>query len=103
MNFYAQIWVVGFCVLYYQTIIFTGVYQRWTTYALKPKSVLGMHFRANSKKTPSLGKNDCRLRCLDKSLSLGKISLGSPLNFDFFSASSTFYQLLLMIGAPGPS
>ena len=27
-------------------------------YALKPKSVLEMHFRANSKKTQSLGKNE---------------------------------------------
>ena len=67
-NFYAQIWVMGFCVLYYQTIIFTGVYQRWTTYALKPKSVSEMHFRANSKKTQSLCKNGCRQKCLDKSL-----------------------------------
>ena len=48
---------MGFCVLYYQTIIFTGVYQRWAMYALKPKSVLEMHFRANSKKTQSLGTN----------------------------------------------
>ena len=47
---------MGFCVLYYQTIIFTGIYQRWTTYALKPKSVLEMHFLANSKKTQSLEK-----------------------------------------------
>ena len=53
---YAQIWVIGFCVLYYQTITFTGVYQLWATYALKPQSVLDMHFRANSKKTQSLGK-----------------------------------------------
>ena len=45
-NFYAQIWVMGFCVLYYQTIIFMGVYQRWTMYALKPKSVSEMHFCA---------------------------------------------------------
>ena len=55
-NFYAQMWVMGFCVLYYQTIIFTGIYQRWTTYALKPKSVSDLHFRANTKKTQSLGK-----------------------------------------------
>ena len=27
-----------------------------------------MHFRANSKKTQSLGKNGCRQKCLDKSL-----------------------------------
>ena len=43
-------WVIGFCVLYYQTIIFMGVYQLWATYALKPQSVLNMHFCANSKK-----------------------------------------------------
>ena len=48
--------IMRFCVLYYQTIIFTGVYQRWTVYALKPKSVLEMRFCANSKKTRSLGK-----------------------------------------------
>ena len=59
---------MGFCVLYYQTIIFTGVYQRWTTYALKPKSVSKMNFRANSKKTQSLGKNGCRQKRLDKRL-----------------------------------
>ena len=34
---------MGFYVLYYQTIIFTGAYQRWTTYTFKPKSVLDMH------------------------------------------------------------
>ena len=39
-------------------------------YALKPKSVLETHFRANSKKTQSLGKNGCRQKCLDKSLLL---------------------------------
>ena len=61
-------WVMGFCVLYYQTIIFTGIYQRWSTYALKPKSVSDLHFRAKSKKTQSLGKNGCRQKCLDKSL-----------------------------------
>ena len=33
-----------------------GVYQLWATYALKPQSVLDMHFHANSKKTQSLGK-----------------------------------------------
>ena len=37
-------------------------------YALKPKSVLETHFRANSKKTQSLGKNGCRQKYLDKSL-----------------------------------
>ena len=37
-------------------------------YALKPKSVLEIHFRANSKKTKSLGKNGCRQKCFDKSL-----------------------------------
>ena len=42
---------MAFSVLYYKLIIFTGVYQQWTTYALKPKSVLEMHFCANSKKT----------------------------------------------------
>ena len=55
-----------------------GVYQQWTTYALKSKSVPEMHFPviwrskftdlANSKKTQSLGKNGCRQKCLDKSL-----------------------------------
>ena len=54
------------------------VYQQWATYALKSKSVPGMHFLviwrskfadlANSKKTQSLGKNGCRKKCLDKSL-----------------------------------
>ena len=48
----------------------TGVYQQWTMYALKSKSVPEMHFPAiwrskftdlaNSKKTQSLGKNGCR-------------------------------------------
>ena len=47
---------MGFCVLYYQTIIFTGVYQQCTMYALKPKNVPEMYFCANSKKTQSLGK-----------------------------------------------
>ena len=28
---------MSFFVLYYQTMEFTGVYQRWTTYALMPK------------------------------------------------------------------
>ena len=53
---------------YYQTIIFMGVYQRWATHALKPKSVVEMHFRENSKKTQSLRKKGCRQKCLDKSL-----------------------------------
>ena len=56
----------------------TGVYQQWTMYALKSKSVPEMHFPAiwrskftdlaNSKKTQSFGKNGCRQKCLDKSL-----------------------------------
>ena len=29
-----------------------------------------MHFRANSKKTQSLGKNGCRQKCLDKSMKM---------------------------------
>ena len=29
---------------------------------------VGMHFHANSKKTQSVGKNDCIQKCLDKSL-----------------------------------
>ena len=33
-----------------------GVYQQWTTYALKPKSGLEMHFHANNEKTQSFGK-----------------------------------------------
>ena len=55
-----------------------GIYQRWTTYALKSKSVSEMHFPtiwrskftdvANSKKTQFLGKNGCRQKCLNKSL-----------------------------------
>ena len=55
-----------------------GVYQQWTTYALKSKSVPEMHFPAiwrskftdlaKSKKTQSLGKNGCGQKCLDKSL-----------------------------------
>ena len=49
-------------------VCFTGVYQRWTTYALKPESVSEMHFHANSKKAQSLGKNGCRQKCLHKSL-----------------------------------
>ena len=57
-----------FCVFYCQTIILTGLYQRRTMNALKPKSVLEMHFRANSQKTQSLGKNGCRQKCLDKIL-----------------------------------
>ena len=54
------------------------VYQPWTTYALKSKSVLEMHIPVirrskftdlvNSKKTQSLGKNTCRQKCLDKTL-----------------------------------
>ena len=59
---------MAFSILYYKLIIFTGVYQQWTTYALKPKSVSEMHFLANCKKTQSLGKNSCRQKCLDKSL-----------------------------------
>ena len=57
-----------------------GVYQQWTTYALKSKSVPEMHFTAiwkskftdlaNSKKTQSLGKNGCRQKCLNKSLEI---------------------------------
>ena len=70
-NFYAQIWVMWFCVLYYQTIIFMRVFQWWTTYALESNIVLEMHFCSNSKKKPqSLGKNGCRQKCLDKSLPL---------------------------------
>ena len=62
-------WLDFACTLqYHQTI----------TYALKPKSVSEMHIPmmlgskftdlVNSKKTQSLGKNDCRQMCLDKSL-----------------------------------
>ena len=63
-----EIWVMRFFVLYYQIIEFTGAYQRWTTYALIPKSVTEMHFRENSKRPQSLGKNGCRQNCLHKSL-----------------------------------
>ena len=46
-----------------------GVYQQWTTYALKPKSGLEMHFHANNEKTQSFGKkNSSRQKCLGKSL-----------------------------------
>ena len=62
-NFHAQIWVMRFFILYCQTIEFTGVYQRWTTYALMPKSMSEMHFRTNS-------KNSCRQKCLDKRLQI---------------------------------
>ena len=46
-HFYAPIWVMGFCVLYHQTIIFIGgnsVYQRWAICPLTSKSVSEMHF-----------------------------------------------------------
>ena len=69
-NFHAQIWVMRFFILYCQTIEFTGVYQRWTTHALMPKSMSEMHFRTNSKKIQSLGKNSCRQKCLDKRLQI---------------------------------
>ena len=45
-DFYAPICVMGFCVLYHQTIIFIGgdsVYQRWAVCPLKSESV-SMHF-----------------------------------------------------------
>ena len=55
-----------------------GVYQQWTTYALKSKSVSEKYFLTiwrskftdlvNSKKTQSRGKIGCRQKCLDKSL-----------------------------------
>ena len=57
-----------------------GVYQQWTTNALKSKSVLEMHFPAIwgskftdlAKKTVRKfnlwEKNSCRQKCLDKSL-----------------------------------
>ena len=78
---------MGFCVLYYQNIIFTGIYQQWTMYALKPKSVLEIHFRANSKKTQSLGKNGCRQKCLDKSLeaNLKEVSKEFEANMKYIS------------------
>ena len=53
------------------------VYQWWTTYTLKSKGVSEMHFPGiwrskvtdfASKKTQSLGKNDCKQKRLDKSL-----------------------------------
>ena len=57
-----------------------GVYQQWTTYTLKSKSVSEIHFPAirrskftdlaKSRKTQSSGKNGCRQRCLDKSLTM---------------------------------
>ena len=47
-DFYAPIWKMGLCVLYHQTKMFThrenGIYQQWTTYSLKSKSVSKMHF-----------------------------------------------------------
>ena len=54
--FYAPIWVMGFCVLYHQTIIFTWemvfiidgrMLLLLSTYALKSKTVSEMHFPAN--------------------------------------------------------
>ena len=46
--FYAPIWKIGLCVLYHQTKMLTlrknGIYQQWTRYSLKSKSVLKMHF-----------------------------------------------------------
>ena len=77
-----------FFVLYYQTIEFTGVYQRWTMYALMPKSVSEMLFHANSKKTQSLGKNSYRQKCLDKSLIRDHMVFFLLLQTDFFQLSS---------------
>ena len=56
-------------------------------YALKPKSVLEIHFRANSKKTQSLGKNGCRQKCLDKSLeaNLKEVSKKFEANMKYIS------------------
>ena len=56
-------------------------------YALKPKSVLEIHFRANSKKTQSLGKNGCRQKCLDKSLeaNLKEVSKEFEANMKYIS------------------
>ena len=59
------------------------VYHWWTTYALKSKSMLEMHFSfdlTNSKKTQSLGENDCRQKCLDKSL---LINMNGTTNINF--------------------
>ena len=60
-----------FCVLYHQTmgVCFTGVYQQWATYALKPESVSEMHFHANSKKLnlwekPAVDKSACIKVCV---------------------------------------
>ena len=85
-DFYAPIWKMGLCVLYHQTKMFThrenDIYQQWTTYSLKSKSVSKMHFPgiwrskftdlAKKKTVKKLNlwekKNSLETKCLDKSL-----------------------------------
>ena len=78
-DFYAPIWVVGYCVVYHQTIIFRG---KWCLSVMDSVcfevEVSEMYFTMiwrskftdliSSEKTESLGKNGCRQKCLDKSL-----------------------------------
>ena len=80
-DLYAPIWVMGFCVLYHQTIIFTGKmvfiidgqHILWSQEVCQ-KSISQLSGDTNLltsktvKKTQSLGKNGCRQKCLDKSL-----------------------------------
>ena len=61
------------------------VYQRWTMYALKRKCVLEMHFRANSKKTQSLGKT-----AVDKS---------ARIKACIYFVSGGFWSLLVLVSS----
>ena len=88
-----------------------GVYQRWTTYALKSKSVSEMYFPVilmskfndlvNSKKTQSLWKNGCRQKCLDKSLpsqssdSFEEFADNLQLSLDKISNQNAFLTVVL--------
>ena len=85
-DFYAPIWVIGFCVLYHQTIIFLGeMFVSDKQCDLKSTSVSEIHFpmiwgskfqkfspwcptdSSKYKETQSLEKkHGCREKCLDK-------------------------------------
>ena len=68
-----------------------GIDHWWSTYALKSESVSEMHFPviwrskftdlANSKKSQSSGKNGCRQKSLDKSLTVEKKNFFCHHNF----------------------
>ena len=81
-NFYTPIWVMGFCVLYHQTIIFMGKMvfisdgqpMLWTQKTCR-KCIFQRSGDPNSRKSQSLGKNGCRQKCLDKSLITYLLSL----------------------------